>query len=345
LKLLILRTGAMGDIVHSLHAAAALRAACPDWTLHWLADERWAPLLTDTPGHLPVTDRLITAPVRSWSREPFGAATRQSLARLRHSLRAERYDLAVDLQGTIRSGLLGFFSGAKTLAGWTDPREYPARWFYHEAIPREGRHFVEQTTNLLAAATRTPLVPRTPPLPAPEVERLWAEGRREHLLAQSGTTRLAILAPGAGWAAKQWPAAHYAELAQSLHDRGFAVAINCAHAGNPLAQEIAGSSSSIAVPVPTNLAELTALLRVADLVVGGDSGPLHLAAALGRPLVGLYGPTDPARNGPYGTGSKAVLRHESSVTSYKHTATPDPGLRRIHPADVLAAIDRLLPRL
>jgi heptosyltransferase-1 len=152
---------------------------------------------------------------------------------------------------------------------------------------------------------------------------------------------LAMINPGAGWGAKQWPAERYGEVARVLASDGMIPLINFGPGEEELANQVVAASGSKAVAISCSLGELIALTRRARLFIGGDTGPLHLAAALQVPVVAIFGPTDPARNGPYGTKS-IVLRDPASRTSLSHTSAPDPGLLRITADAVIAAARTLL---
>jgi heptosyltransferase-1 len=152
---------------------------------------------------------------------------------------------------------------------------------------------------------------------------------------------LALINPGAGWGAKQWPAERYGEVARVLASDGMIPLINFGPGEEELANQVVAASGSKAVAISCSLGELIALTRRARLFIGGDTGPLHLAAALQVPVVAIFGPTDPARNGPYGTKS-IVLRDPASRTSLSHTSAPDPGLLRITADAVIAAARTLL---
>jgi len=151
----------------------------------------------------------------------------------------------------------------------------------------------------------------------------------------------ALLNPGAGWGAKQWPADRYGEVAQALESDGLISVINFGPGEEELAQIVKATSGGAARPVSCSVSELIALTRRARIFIGGDTGPLHLAAALRVPVVAIYGPTDPARNGPYGTRSK-VLRNPASRTSLSHTSDPDAGLLQITADEVIFAARVLL---
>ena len=337
----------MGDVLHALPAVQALREQRPDLRIGWVVDSRWAPLLGE-PGGLsetgklgessgcgPVVDRVHLAETRLWSQAPWSRRTRRSVLALRRELQATRYHAVIDMQGTLRSAVLGRFAGAARFVGYRDPRETAARWLYGQPLPRLGKHVVEQGAALLEAALGIPLSPaRSLHLPAlPEAEA-WAMT----LVDSSPRPKpLALLAPAAGWGAKQWPAAHFGALAAALADRGWAVRVNAAHDAEPTALAVVAASGGAARLVCGGVAGLVALTGRAALVVGGDSGPVHLAAALGTPVVALFGPTNPARNGPWGAGPIRVLRHPDSVTTYKRSAPSEAGLARLEVGTVLEA--------
>lgn len=339
MKVLIVRTGAMGDVLHALPAAAALRAAQPTWQIDWLVDPRWLPLLQSADGHAPLLDHVHLAETRLWSRAPLASSTLQSILTLRRLLREQRYDIAVDVQGTLRSAVLARFTGARIRTGFVTPRELAARLFYTRAIARMGRHIVEQNTALLASSCELPLSPLAAPLPHEPV----ADEHAADLVAEQP---ICLLAPSAGWPAKCWPAKRYGLLAQSLRRQGFRVLVNAGSSDDAVAQSVIAASHNAAELFVSSIAELIAMVRRAALIVGGDSGPVHLAATLETPHVALFGPTDPVRNGPWlppetSPRLQQVLRHSASRTTYKRSSVLDPGLAHISVEDVLDALQHL----
>ncbi len=335
MRVLIVRVGAMGDILHALPAVASLRAVRPDWQIDWVADPRWRPLLVNDGGSGPVVGRVHLADTQLWSRSPASLTTLRSIASLRTHLRARRYDIAVDMQGTLRSAVITRLSGTPVRVGYADPRERPAAWFYTRELPRRATHVVDQASGLLSQALDIQALELAlPSAPTPLPSEPWADTWAD---AEAGSGRLALLAAGAGWAAKQWPTARFAALARALKGEGFDVAVTAPRKDNETALRVVAESSGSARLAVSNISGLIALTRRAALVIGGDSGPSHLAAALGVPLVALFGPTDPARNGPWGPGPIRVLRDPTSVTSYRHTVAEDPGLRRLSVEQVLGA--------
>jgi heptosyltransferase-1 len=335
MKILVVRVGAMGDVLHALPAVAALRTARPDWVIDWVVDPRWSPLLVDAEGKGPVVTRVHLAETKVWSKAPASPTTLRSIFELRRALRRETYDLAVDMQGTLRSAVIGRMSGAEKFAGYRDPREALAARFYKTPLERRGAHVIDQGAALLGQACGVALEPGSVELP----HEAWADQWAEEVVGDRGTC---LLAAGAGWAAKCWAAEKYGALAVELKAMGFDVVVNASRADDALAAAVVAASGGAARVVVCNVTGLIALMRRMTLMVGGDSGPTHLAAALGIPLVALFGPTDPDRNGPRGPGAKVVLRDAASVTSYKRSSVEDPGLAKISVQAVVEAIRGLL---
>jgi len=343
---LIVRVGAMGDVLHAMPAVAALREAHPEWSIGWVVEPRWLPLLQADSGHagrgpkMPLVDRTYLATTRDWKKSPLSSKTLGDITSLRRELRRERFDLCVDMQGSIRSAVIGKMAGANTFVGLNDPRETPARWFYRQRVKTTAAHVVEQGCELLGEAVGEVLRPARVELPVDE----FAE---ETCLAQlarvpDAAAGFVLLAPGAGWGAKQWPAERYGEVAAALDRAGYRVLVNAYSIDDPLAKAVVSASGGRAAVFPCDMAQLIALTRRAALVIAGDTGPLHLAAALERPVVALFGPTDPARNGPYGPERSRVLRHGGARRDHRRRAEPEAGLLAISVDEVVAAALDLL---
>jgi heptosyltransferase-1 len=335
MKILIVRVGAMGDVLHALPAVTALCRARPEWTIDWVVDPRWAPLLVDAEGRGPAVRRAHLAETKVWSKRPLSGMTRRSIFALRRALRAERYDLVVDMQGTIRSAVIGWMAGAAEVAGYSDPRELQAAMLYSRKMTRRHAHVVEQGAALLGEACGVALSPSDVELPRIPDAETWAE---HAVLARP----LLMLAPGGSWGAKRWPSERFGEVARAMRSNVRDRLVNASSDNDVLAASVVGYSDGAARMLPCDVAQLVALMRRVDLFVGGDSGPGHLAAALGVPMVALFGPTDPARNGPWGPGEKTVLRSAASITSHKRVSEVDPGLAEIPVAEVVEALRKLI---
>lgn len=333
-RVLVVRIGAMGDVLHALPAVAALRRLKPHWEIGWVVDRRWAALLESDEG-APVVDAVHRVPTRDWSTRPVSVRTVRQIGELRGELQSVDYDVCVDMQGTVRSGVIGRMAGAKEFAGYDDPKEAPAGWMYDRRVERRGVHVVEQGCALLGEAIGVELAPGTVELPADAEAEAWCED----LLAGLGP--FCLVAPTAGWGAKMWPAERYAAVARELALAGYWVVVNAAGAKDAVAAAVARGSDGGGVAVASTVAQMVGLVRRSRLVIAGDTGPLHLGAALGRPVVGLFGPTDPARNGPWGSRAR-VLRHPSSATDHHRTGATEAGLLQIGVDEVVAAAMDLL---
>lgn len=345
-RILVVRLGSMGDIVHTLPAVATLRYAFPAAHIGWVVEERWSELLCAAGNprsgprgpERPLVNAVHTVDTFAWRAAMFSDETWREVRSLRAALRELRYQVALDFQGAWKSAILARLADAESLFGSRRPREAPASLFYTRQIALGGRHIVEQNLSLAHCVARG-----TPPQLRFDLPRdAAAEAHCQRELRRLNVQELAILNPGAGWGAKRWPAERYAEVARALAQQGIASLVNHGPGEDALAREVAERSQGAAHPFPCSLGELIALTRRARLFVGGDTGPVHIAAALGIPVVAIYGPTDPARNGPFGNGPIAVLRSAASVTSHARRREPESGLLTIKVADVLAAAARVL---
>jgi lipopolysaccharide heptosyltransferase I len=274
-KLLVIRLSAFGDVIHTIPAVVALRDALPQIEIAWAVEPAYAQLVELVAGV-----GVIRVSLKKWS-----------LAKIAEAKRSVRgFDDAIDFQGLIKSALIARASGATRRYGFAKDviREKPAAWFLNRPVAIDrSRHVVEW--NLALARALAPAIALTIPK-APEVAfGPFADDPSGKLRAFAN--RIVFL-PGAGRPEKQWPVERFAELARRL---GNDVLVACGPGEEPLGRAIGAELAP-----PTTFRELAFLLRSARLVIGGDTGPLHLAAALGVPVAGLYGPTDPARNGPYG---------------------------------------------
>lgn len=344
----MVRLGAMGDILHALPAVTALRQTHPGWIIDWVVEPRWIPLLSADPtissaqpfaphSPQPLVDRLHPAPTKDWRKSPFSGKTIHEIKFLRQALKAGGYDTVIDLQGAVRSAILARMTGTLRLIGEDQPREHAARLLFTERVETSGAHVIEQDVELASAIAGDDLKPVTPLLPVDPAAEAWADA----ILPRNATKPAVLINPGAGWGAKRWPVERYAAVAQALIHRGLRVLVNAGPGEESLAATILQSTGGKATPVTCTVPQLIALTRRIALAIAGDTGPLHLACALGRPVVGIYGPTDPSRNGPFGTRFKVLRSPESRRDHTRHEA-PEAGLLTIEPADVLAAADQLL---
>ena len=336
MKILIVRLGALGDVVHAIPVAAALRRAFPAARLDWLVSGRHRAVL----DLVPVIDRRLVLEA--------GAGAARTLLAAVGELRRSRYDVAIDLQGLIKSALLARGSGASRVIGFATSylRERLARPFYTDVYdpggggiydPRETRHVAEINLGLLQPLGVSATVPE---FPIDSVDSAVAR-----TVAEQSHGRYALLNPGAQWPNKRWPPSRFGRLAATLRER-YGLTSIALWAGDErrLAEEIvahAGGAASISPPAA--IADLVALARGAVVMVSGDTGPIHIAAALGTPVVGIFGPTRPARNGPWSPDDVTVSRDAVCQCHHlRRCRLPTMCLLDIAVADMVDAVERRL---
>jgi heptosyltransferase-1 len=306
-RILVVRLGAMGDVIHTLPAVASLKHSFPGSHLTWLIEAQWAPLLAGNP-YVDAVAIFRRGSPRAW-------------IRTWRKLRSGGFDFAIDFQGLVKSALAASMARPDRIFGFhqSQLRERAAALFYSNHTLAHAAHVVDRNLELAADAGAANIL-RTFPLP---------EGSAEGELPASG---FVLASPLAGWRYKQWPLMFYSRLAARLErELELPLVLN----GPPGTNDFA--SVAAALPHQSTVEGLIYATRRATAVVGVDSGPLHLAAALGKPGVAIFGPTDPARNGPYGE-SVSVLRSPRAVTTYKRLSTINPAMRDIDPDRVFEAL-------
>jgi heptosyltransferase-1 len=366
-RFLIVRLGALGDVVHAIPVAAALRRAFPNARVDWLVSAKHREIL----DLVPVIDRRLAIEDRSSALrhaqrrpdpcrettipgrgEPVETRVQTSgatsfLAAIRE-LRLGRYDVAIDLQGLIKSAVLARSSGAPRVVGFSTryARERLARLFYTDACdpgrgglydPRETRHVVEINLGLLEVLGITVAKPEFP------IEEIDSEAACR--VRQQTGGPYALLNPGAAWPNKRWPSMRLAAVAAELRSRHDLMSVVLWGPGEEaLAAEVVAGAGGAAVLSPrTTIADLVALARGATLMVSGDTGPIHVAAAVGTPIVGIYGPTRPARNGPTSPHDVTVSRDAICQCHHLRRCKLDRMcLLDIGVAEVLGAVERRL---
>ncbi|MEN6625246.1 MAG: glycosyltransferase family 9 protein [Candidatus Sumerlaeia bacterium] len=352
-RILILRLSALGDIVHALPVLAAIKRRWPEARVGWLVEPMGRALLDANP----LISRIHVVPKKAMKSDPLGAL-RGPIPELRRELLAERYDISIDIQGLTKSAVWGWLARAPRRIGFAGRQSRELATVLNNervAPPPEALHVVEKNLALLGPLGVDPL-PIEFPLHLPESARTRA-GQ-----VMAGAVPVAILNPGAGWATKRWPAERFGLLARELVNRhGLRAVFSWGPGEEPLVEAAlaaAGSAgwSPSAAPIPaapgmyalpkTTIAELAACIARASLFVGGDTGPTHIAAALGIPTVTMMGPLDARRNGPYGphcrTIQHGVPRRAPFWRNHRHWCDPATDLNKVEVAEVLAACDEML---
>ena len=312
----IVKLSSIGDVVHALPVAVALKRASAQTRVTWIAEAREATLLRDHPA----VDDVIVADTRGWRRSRAGVTAMREALGVARVVRARAFDVAIDLQGLLKSGILTALTRAPRRIGFAGPfrREWPSGVFMNERVrPAAGAgHVVDQYLALLAPLGVAP-TPVEFGIPRDAV----AEARADEFLRDAGIKphdRLVLINPGAGRPVKQWPVASFRELARRLTDEAAArIVVLWGPGEDEDARRIAATAAGALVAPPTTLRELAALARRARLLVAGDTGPIHIAAAVGTPCLGLYGPTSGVRNGPYGRGHRVLQASDRRMTSIR----------------------------
>jgi len=329
LSILVVRLGSLGDIIHAIPAAAALRRAYPQAAIDWLVDVRHQELLE----LVPIVNRRI----------PINTSSAASVVGVVRELRRARYDAALDLQGLLKSAVLARLSGATRVFGFPPEllRERGARLFYTETAGEVAPHVIHKNLSMLKAVgirmpdVEFPLEDRNPGIAADARSRLGL----------AAGERFAIINPGAAWPNKRWPPVYFAEVARALSSRHNLRSLVLWGPGEErLASDVvAASEGTAAVSARTTVADLVSLAKAAALMISGDTGPMHIAAAAGTPLIGIFGPTDPQRNGPWSDDDLTVSRYRACACHYQRQCRISGWcLLDISPREVMGLVDRRL---
>jgi lipopolysaccharide heptosyltransferase I len=321
-KFLVVRLGSMGDIVHAFPAVAALRQSFPNSDIVWLTHPRWRELVASA--------NLATA---IWEVE---TQSLKSIRELLRKLREERFSIAIDYQGLWKSSALPFLARVPRRIGFSSAtvREFGVPLLYTDRVLTHSAHVSDRNGELsLRAGAAKPVANYTL---AVTDEAKANVGR---VLKSRGILNYCVISPGGGWLSKCWPAERYGQLAARLcSEHGIRTVINYASGEEQLAEKVR-AEAGVANPVSYSgsFGELMALLEGAKCVIAGDTGPMHLADALETPVLAIFGPTDPDRNGPY-SGRGIVLRTPGVQSTYKRAAAPHPSLVNLSLETVLETL-------
>ena len=343
MKILILKPSSLGDVIQALPVLRLLKLHYPAGEIFWWIDSALAPLLEGDPD----LAGIVRFERKRWARPQHWPEMFRSIRRLR----AQKFDLVIDLQCLLRSGVFAWLANGKSLIGLDEVRE-GARGFYDLAAPRTSfhTHAVDWYLSVLPALG-VPVhknfiwLPEHPVVEA-ETRQKWF-GENSKLKTQN--SKLILLQPGARWENKRWPANYFAELVRLLAEKfpDTRFAILGSGEDKPLGEIIARAAPehSLNLCGETSLPEMIEWVRLCDLMVTNDTGPMHAAAALGKPLVALFGPTEPRRTGPYGQ-PKNVLRLDlpcsPCLKSVCHFEKTEECLRALPPALVFERVQKLL---
>lgn len=343
MKILIVRLGSLGDIIHTIPAQQRIRQHLAEAEIHWLTEPPYLPLLRCVPG----ISRLWTADTKGWRRN---FRSWRQFPRLLSRLRREGFDVALDFQGLVKSAFLARLSGAGKVVGLPadELRESAAGWFYTERKEyagnheRSSRHVIDINLQLASrlgcSGPGSPLIP----LQIPDEAQRYVHEQLDKL----GVQRPVLFNLGAGWKTKLWPPERFARLFLALRDRhALPVIFSYGPGEESLLEDVKKTLAPLAPPsFPTDMLELAALCRRALLFVGADTGPLHLAVALGTPTVAIMGATAPSRNGPYNPEDLVVTSPDAGPYTYKRKGEGF-GCANISVEEVYQAVLRRLERI
>ncbi len=344
-RILVIRLSSIGDIVHALPAVAALGESLPEPEIAWAIESRFAELLEGNA----FVGRVLPLDTLGWRGRWQSAGAPEDIVGGLAALRRFRPEVTVDFQGLVKSAALAWFTRAPRRIGFAGRwrREELAGLLYTERVEAPGReHVVEENLALVERLGAHP-VPRNRwqfPLPRDRA----AESDVKRRLEESGAEKFIVINPGGGWTSKRWPPRQYIELIRALDaEGGHNVLVTGSPSEESWIREIVGAVAGSRVAYfPSTLTEFIALSRRARLLVGGDTGPLHLAAAVGTPIVAIYGPTNPRRNGPFAPDDIALRNRRDSEprrTHWNRMQARRPGyLEGVPTEDVLAAVRRRL---
>jgi len=362
-KFLVIKLGSIGDVVHALPAVHQLRAQYPDAVIDWLIERKSAPIID---GNKDISSRIVIDTKR-WRREVFLRPLKvlSEIRQLEGRLRSARYDAAIDLQGLLKSSVLAWLSKSRLRFG------FPGRECREPLSARltnrkcwhvvDVQHVVEKLCAIVWCVEEE--LGDVEPLLKPD----FCRGARGSIAVRDGARReildflgakgvqkddlLVGINPCAGWETKRWGGANFTRVIRVLTENGRGRRMRFVllygpgerqYAGEILQALGRGADGDVFLAPPTDIPQLCALLEACDVVVSGDTAVLHIAASLGRPTVALFGPSDPARNGPFGNPS-VVLQHVMACgPCYKRKCRSMACIKNISPARVATAVERLL---
>ena len=329
-RFLLVRLGSLGDIIHALPAAGALRDSFPDAQIDWVVDEKWARLLEGNPdiSNVIVLNRKSAGGIRGTVQK----------------LRGANYSCAIDFQALYKSALLPFWARVPRRIGFKSSyaREGLAALLYTQTLNPRGPHKVDHNLTLVESTGAHAVRVRFPLAIRAEDEEIVSRA-----LATQDLKNFFVLNPGGGWRSKCWPAERYGELHRRLYEsHGWRGVLTFGPGEQELAEQAKrAAAGSPLTSIDVGLGPLMGLLRRAKFVVSADTGPLHLASALGTPTIGLFGPTDPARNGPFSPDDMSVRNPGASITTYKRGKDFAASMLSISIEQVMHAIETRLARV
>lgn len=335
-NILIIKMSALGDVMHALPCAAALRELYPNAKIRWIVHPQFAAFVPQPP----YVDEVIYFDKQAFTKMPIKEKIKAFL-HMRSFLRSFKFDLVIDLQGLFKSAVVAWMTGCKTKIGYNDMRE--GSGFISKAVhgANDKGHIVQQYLDViryLGSKVKEPFFPM-PELPE-EKEKM--QQLLKETFPKADKEDLAVLVPGAGWVTKEWPVEYFTELAQYLIKQGKYIILAGGKTEIEKCEQIAAAlpeDKVLNLAVKTNLKELAALMGSAGLCIGGDTGPVHIAAAMDCRIIALFGASSGHRAGPYGKKVTIISTTEECAPCFKRKCPLNKNcMEKITVADVIAKL-------
>lgn len=342
-NILLIRLSSIGDVLHCTPVAQALREYYPKAKISWIVGEKSQDILHGNP----YLDKIIVWQREQWEKELRKGAWLKSLENfrfLKQQLKIDQYDLTIDMQGLLLTGLIGWCSGAPMRIGFAKAREGSPLFYTHKVHAAQTRkqvvkHYLQLLGPLAIKNYDMQMV-----MPIAREHHEFAEG----VFARydiAGDQKVVVLNPSTSWTTKCWPAVYFSKLANLLQDKANAEIIILGGPGDiPLVEKIVSGISRPVINLAgrTSLKELAAVVQKSHLFIGGDTGPLHIAAAVGTPTISLFGPTDPRIYAPLGKKHMAIVTDVVCRNCHKRTCKNFICMDRIRPEEVCVAAQKML---
>lgn len=347
-RILIVKLGSIGDVVHALPVLRTIRHNLPNAYIVWVVEEKAREVLNGNED----IDKVVTINTKKWRKAISTRGGVKAIAALFseltvtiNELRKDKFDIAIDLQGLVKSGVISYLSGAKTIIGFDSKncREFLNTLFTNKKVsPEKGDiHIVDKNISLLRPLGFKKINKEFYINPALEGGKFTDEFLLKN---RTSAKHLIAINPGAGWKTKEWGIKNYAELGDRIiSEFGVDVIITWGPGEEEMAKAVMDSMSHIPIIAPpTAIGQLAALLKKCELFIGGDTGPLHIAAAMKTPTIGIYGPSDPLRNGPYGDNHIVIHKKIECSGCYKRNCDTVKCMKAISVNDVLSVVKKKL---
>lgn len=334
-NILIVKLSAIGDVIHALPVASAIKKCYPEVRITWIVEKPAYSILADNPN----IDELLVFDKTKFKTVSGLIKNSMELSKL---LKERKFDLTLDLQGLFKSAAIAWLSGADKRLVYCNAREMSHVISERICGSHSDGHIVDRYLDVARyIGCQNEQAEFSIHFSDEDVKKSAAIAKHAGLDLDQ---KFIVIAPGTNWATKCWPTSHFAKLADLIYGQKFIPVVIGAPNDERLFEEIAAQSAipPINLTGKTTLKQLAYIIKQAQMFVGGDTGPMHLAVAVNTKTIALFGPTDPARNGPYGTNNKVITTPASCAGCWKRSCDKN-CMEMIHPSDVFQAVQSLMP--